>query len=118
MQKVIRIKKTFRSASKVHDIPLPSWLSESNVEAIDDIVSEWCRIDLSGQCYGYEYEWTIERIPKVEKTTYTFSRSDLENKLKDVMNLGMTLRQNQLSGRGGNKSGNDVLAEWWIQNIK
>ena len=36
--------------------------------------------------------------------------------LLDVMNLGMTLRQDQLSGHG-NRSGNEVLAEWIEKNL-
>lgn len=38
--------------------------------------------------------------------------------LNKVMNLGMTTRQQQLNGHGGDRSGNDILSEWWEQNKK
>lgn len=46
-----------------------------------------------------------------------YSKKEVENLLLDVMNIGMTLRQNQLNGISG-KSGREVLNEFIQRNLK
>jgi hypothetical protein len=48
-------------------------------------------------------------------TKYTDRKDELKQVLLEVMNLGMSLRQNQLSGHSS-ESGNDVLDNWIDEN--
>lgn len=65
------------------------------------------------------HKFTIE---KYERVKFTFKKNKKNSKkriyseedLLEIMNLGMKLRQNQLSGFD-NRSGNEVLKEW-IEN--
>lgn len=46
-----------------------------------------------------------------------YSEEEVLDMLHDIMNLGMSIRQDQLSGYC-DKSGNEVLREWFKQNKK
>lgn len=52
----------------------------------------------------------------ITKLKESYSREDLDKFLYEVLNLGMSLRQNQLSGSDG-RSGNQVLEDWKNKNL-
>jgi hypothetical protein len=52
----------------------------------------------------------------IKKLKQTFNREELDKILLDVMNLGMSLRQDQLSGHD-QRSGNEVLEEYKNENL-
>lgn len=56
-------------------------------------------------------EWT-----KALTNRSVWTREQVDKMLNDVMNLGMMLRQHQLSGHDG-RSGNEVLEEWKRNNM-
>lgn len=50
---------------------------------------------------------------KISSTTpLVFDENTLRELCSRAMNKGMSLRQNQLSGCGGDKSGQEILSEW------
>jgi hypothetical protein len=53
----------------------------------------------------------------IKKVKDSWSREELDNILNDVMNLGMRVRQDQLSGFSSDKSGNEILEEWKLANL-
>lgn len=47
----------------------------------------------------------------------TFTLEEVFQLTHDILNIGMTLRQDQLSGYA-TKSGNEVHEEWFNENVK
>jgi hypothetical protein len=52
----------------------------------------------------------------IRKNRTTYTQEELMPIFLDIMNLGMSLRQDQLSGHSG-RSGNEVLKEWLELNL-
>lgn len=66
---------------------------------------------------GMNYEikdFVIENTELINRSVWT--KEQVDKMLNDVMNLGMILRQNQLSGHD-HRSGNEVLEEWKRNNL-
>lgn len=81
---------------------------------------EYIQDDIDDESTGNEYKGILENLHEVEKLiTNTpinlHEYEELQTVFSDIMNLGMTLRQNQLNGSDG-RSGNEVLEEY-LSNI-
>lgn len=54
---------------------------------------------------------------ETEKTRRVFSQEEVELIMGEVLNLGMTARQQQLQGYQP-RSGKEIMAEWWEEYLE
>jgi len=85
------------------------WNSMSNFTR-DELALEYCA---TYNIMDYEIEFIyLEEVPQ-EKL---YTEKELKEICHKVLNMGMTLRQNQLAGYDG-KSGNELLEEYFKENL-
>lgn len=60
---------------------------------------------------------TKQILEHYSDTDKTFSKKEVEKITREVMNLGMQIRQDQLAGCA-TKSGEEVRKEWWQEYLK
>lgn len=127
-------KKIIATTDTSLGLPQPSqsfinrYIEEYNKgSVIEDVLveysNEWAgkRYIDDMDAYGYDkFELQLkvdsDNTITIKKIKDSYSREELDNILNEVLNLGMTVRQNQLSGHE-ERSGNEILEMWKQENL-
>ena len=106
--------KTYRKiiASTDSSLNLPL-LSEQSIKLLIDYYNQFGKMPEFVETTVWELHNEVDiTIPEERK----YSREEVEIMLKDILNIGMNLRQEQLRGYS-DKSGIEVLKEYIKQNL-